>query len=128
MVYSSYYEWRWDVNRHMRYLRGVTTLELSEEKCTGCGMCQEVCPHEVIKVQNGLAVVVDRDSCMECGACSRNCPDGAIVVQAGVGCAQAVINSALGRKSSSCCSLEDCDTPDHAHARGSGKQGNSGCC
>jgi hypothetical protein len=27
----------------------------------------------------------------------------AIAVQAGVGCAEAVINAALGRKSSSCC-------------------------
>lgn len=92
------------------YLKGVTTLELFEEKCTGCGMCQEVCPHEVVKVENGIAAILHRDACMECGACSRNCPEKAITVKAGVGCAQAVINNALGRSSASCCTLEDYST------------------
>jgi NAD-dependent dihydropyrimidine dehydrogenase PreA subunit len=89
------------------YLKGVTTLELFEDKCTGCGMCVEVCPHGVMKVESGLAVIVDRDACMECSACSRNCPEEAITVEAGVGCAQAVINSALGRSGDVCCGLED---------------------
>jgi hypothetical protein len=40
---------------------------------------------------------------MECGACSRNCPVDAIFVQSGVGCANAVINSMLGREGSDCC-------------------------
>jgi hypothetical protein len=56
---------------------------------------------------------------MECGACSLNCPLGAISVQAGVGCANAVINSMLGRKNSECsCSVEPTDSKV--------KQG--GCC
>ena len=89
------------------YLKDVTTLELFEDKCTGCGMCQEVCPHGVMRVQGGFAFIAQRDACMECSACARNCPEGAIAVQAGVGCAQAVINSALGRSSASCCNLDD---------------------
>jgi len=40
---------------------------------------------------------------MECGACMQNCPAEAITVKSGVGCANAVINSLLGRKSDSCC-------------------------
>ena len=31
----------------MTYLKDVVTLKLDEEKCTGCGMCLEVCPHAV---------------------------------------------------------------------------------
>lgn len=93
----------------MKYLPDVTTLEIFEDRCTGCGMCTEVCPHAVMAMDNGLARIADRDACMECGACARNCPADAIRVKVGVGCAQAVINSALGRKGS-CCSLDDYQT------------------
>ncbi len=91
----------------MRYLANVTTLDLNQDLCTGCGMCPIVCPHAVFSLDNGKAQIDDRDACMECGACSLNCPESAIFVQAGVGCAQAVINSALGRGSDSCCIIED---------------------
>ena len=85
------------------YLGNVTTLALEEEKCVGCGMCLNVCPHAVLGMNDGRASIQSRDSCMECGACARNCPAAAISVKAGVGCAAAVINAALGRTGSSCC-------------------------
>jgi NAD-dependent dihydropyrimidine dehydrogenase PreA subunit len=85
------------------YLKNVTTLALSEELCVGCGMCEIVCPHGVMVLENGKAAVADRDACMECGACAQNCPTGAIFVQTGVGCAVAVINTALCRASGQCC-------------------------
>ncbi len=89
------------------YLKNVVTLDLDEAKCTGCGKCIEVCPHAVLERNNGKVRVLSRDKCMECGACARNCPVEAVSVEAGVGCAAAVINSALGRDASSCCcSLE----------------------
>ncbi len=86
------------------YLRNVVSLYLDKEKCVGCGMCIIVCPHDVLAMNNRRhAKIKKRDACMECGACARNCPADAVTVQAGVGCAAAVINSALGRDSSSCC-------------------------
>ena len=85
------------------YLKDVVTLNLDKEKCTGCGMCIEVCPHEVFKMNTRHVEIQNRDACMECGACSRNCPFDAIAVQAGVGCAAAVINSMLGRADAACC-------------------------
>ena len=91
----------------MKYLADVVTLQLDPDLCTGCGMCTVVCPHAVFSLENGKAHIGDRDMCMECGACSLNCPDGAIFVQAGVGCAQAVINTTLGRKGSCSCTIDD---------------------
>jgi len=88
---------------HPTYLKDVVTLKLDEEKCTGCGMCLEVCPHEVFKMDTRHVEIQNRDACMECGACSRNCPFDAIAVQAGVGCAAAVINAMLGRTDTACC-------------------------
>jgi NAD-dependent dihydropyrimidine dehydrogenase PreA subunit len=100
----------------MRYLRNVVTLALDQERCVGCGSCLEVCPHEVLAMAGSKALIDDRDACMECGACALNCPAGALSVQAGVGCAQAVINAALGRGGGSAC----CCSPDTRQV--------GGCC
>ncbi len=89
------------------YLKDVVTLELEEEKCSGCGMCLIVCPHAVLGMNEKHVHIEHRDACMECGACARHCPTDALSVQAGVGCAAAVINAALGREGDCCCVLEN---------------------
>lgn len=78
-----------------KYLKNVATLKLETQKCIGCSMCLDVCPHEVFSMENGKATIVDRNSCMECGACVKNCPVSALEVKTGVGCATAVINGIL---------------------------------
>ena len=81
------------------YLANASTLEIDAETCTGCGVCTEVCARGVISIQSRKAQVIDLDACIECGACKMNCAFGAIHVQTGVGCANALINEALSRKS-----------------------------
>ncbi|MCL4395121.1 MAG: 4Fe-4S binding protein [Chloroflexi bacterium] len=76
-----------------RYIPNVSTLELDAERCNGCKMCETVCPHGVLAVENRKACVVDLDACMECGACALNCQSEALSVRPGVGCASAVISS-----------------------------------
>lgn len=78
-----------------RHLKNVSTLELDRHTCIGCGMCVDVCPHQVFVIDEKKAVIVDRDACMECGACALNCPVKAIIVDAGVGCASGMINEWL---------------------------------
>lgn len=87
-----------------RYLKDVVTLDYDKEKCTGCERCVEVCPHGVFQMENGKAIVRDRDLCMECGACALNCAFSAISVRSGVGCAYALLLSELTRGNKSCCS------------------------
>jgi len=89
--------------REMLYLKNVSTLKVDDEKCTGCGACLEVCPHEVLVMNSDHVIIRELDACMECGACSRNCPFEAITVTSGVGCAAGIINSITGGKSGSCC-------------------------
>ncbi len=89
--------------KELSYLKNVVTLNLNPEKCIGCRMCVIVCPHAVFQMNHRRVTINSRDRCMECGACEKNCPTGALSVQAGVGCAQAVINGALGLKSGECC-------------------------
>lgn len=98
----------------MKYLLNAATIEIFLEKCTGCGMCVEVCPHEVFTLNNKKAIIQDRDSCMECGACVSNCAFNAVAVNKGVGCAVALINSMMSGGEPSC----DC----------SGSDKKSNCC
>ena len=98
----------------MKYLLNVASLELSQEKCTGCGICMEVCPHNVFAIEDKKAVILDKDRCMECSACVVNCAFGALSVDRGVGCAAALINSMITGGEPSC----DC----------SGKDGTDNCC
>lgn len=86
----------------LRYLDGVSTLRLDQEKCTGCGLCPQVCPHGVLQLSGGKAHITDRDRCMECGACALNCAAEAIAVEAGVGCASAIIYGWLTGNEPSC--------------------------
>jgi NAD-dependent dihydropyrimidine dehydrogenase PreA subunit len=83
------------------YLRGVTTLRLDQERCTGCEMCLEVCPHAVLHLDGDHVVVGDPDACIECGACMTNCEAEAVTVRVGVGCARAVLTSGPGAPA--CC-------------------------
>ena len=94
----------------MKYLKNVTTLHYSSEKCSGCGRCVEVCPQNVFEMRDKRASIIDRDRCMECGACAKNCEFGALSVDAGVGCAAAIINSLVngGPPSCDCSSGSSC--------------------
>lgn len=87
----------------MRYLEDSILLEYNSALCSGCGMCTVVCPHAVFKIENKRAVLADKGACMECGACAKNCEQKAIKVRPGVGCAAAVLNSRLKKKSACEC-------------------------
>lgn len=99
-----------------RYLKNVVTLEVHPAKCTGCSICLDVCPHEVLEMRDKMITIRDRDACMECGACARNCPFDAISVQSGVGCAAAIIRGALTGTEPTC----GCASPTDGN--------NTGCC
>ncbi|PLX50853.1 MAG: ferredoxin [Desulfobulbaceae bacterium] len=88
--------------RPFRYIDGVVSLELDQERCIGCGICLQVCPHAVFELADDKARIVHRDHCMECSACARNCPVQALRVEAGEGCVRAIINEMLGRDCDCC--------------------------
>ncbi len=50
---------------------------VDESKCTGCGVCGDVCVFNAIAVVN-KKVLIFNELCHGCGACSYLCPTGAI--------------------------------------------------
>lgn len=94
----------------MRYLEEVVTLEFDLERCNGCGMCVDVCPHGVFAMRDRRAFLVDRGACMECGACALNCEREAIRVRAGVGCASGVL-AGLAAGTEPTCGRSDGSSP-----------------
>ncbi|MBM9615550.1 4Fe-4S binding protein [Desulfobulbus rhabdoformis] len=78
--------------RGYRYLQEVSTLSYTQERCIGCGLCVQVCPHQILTLSGKQVHIRDIDLCMECGACAHNCPTEALSVRPGVGCAVAILN------------------------------------
>jgi NAD-dependent dihydropyrimidine dehydrogenase PreA subunit len=49
-------------------------MKIDLEKCTGCSICEEVCPLDLTFVENRKVSI--RDGCVDCGTCMRFCPEG----------------------------------------------------
>ncbi len=77
--------------KEIRYLPNVATLQLDQDQCIGCGICEVVCTHRVFSLKDKKASIQDLDGCIECGGCASNCPVNAISVTPGVGCASYII-------------------------------------
>jgi ferredoxin len=48
------------------------------QRCTGCGLCEQLCPTRAVEVRDGVAVVVRPEDCTFCDVCESYCPEGAI--------------------------------------------------
>jgi len=55
----------------------VPVPHVDKEKCTGCGICGEVCQYSAIVCMKGK-VLVFPELCHGCGGCQRFCPENAI--------------------------------------------------
>lgn len=51
---------------------------ISQDECTGCGACQNICPTNAISMQEDqfgyLYPVIDKSKCTNCGLCKKVCP------------------------------------------------------
>ncbi len=55
-------------------------VAVQEERCRGCGICEEVCPQGAIRVRE--VAVIDQSRCVGCGICVEECPHGALYLRA----------------------------------------------
>ena len=57
----------------------MPNLRVSEEACTGCGVCVESCPFGALILEGELVRI--GDNCNDCGACVSSCPSEALVLE-----------------------------------------------
>jgi len=53
----------------------------ADESCTGCGICEKVCPTSKIKLAEGKPVWSDSVRCAYCFACLHYCPAEAVQIK-----------------------------------------------
>ncbi|MBA7681234.1 MAG: 4Fe-4S dicluster domain-containing protein [Desulfobacteraceae bacterium] len=55
------------------------------KKCTGCGLCDSICPADAIYMKEfedtSVPYLKYPDECWHCGSCRQDCPEGAIEIQ-----------------------------------------------
>ncbi|MBW2142254.1 MAG: FAD-dependent oxidoreductase, partial [Deltaproteobacteria bacterium] len=56
---------------------GGTVAEINQFRCTGCGVCVEVCPFNAIQLDENEKAVVNEALCKGCGTCVSSCRSGA---------------------------------------------------
>jgi 2-oxoglutarate ferredoxin oxidoreductase subunit delta len=62
---------------------------IDKNRCKACGLCADVCPKEIIRIDNsaqslyGKGCAVAREGCIGCGKCYTVCPDIAVTIKRG---------------------------------------------
>ena len=64
-----------------KYCKGLISLSIDPEKCTGCGACFKVCPVDAIAGEKKEPHQLDEGKCVKCRACYEACKFDAVVIR-----------------------------------------------
>ena len=64
-----------------RSCKGLISLSINPEKCTGCGACLKACPVDAIAGEKKSAHQIDGARCVKCRACYEACKFEAVTVK-----------------------------------------------
>jgi heterodisulfide reductase subunit A len=57
---------------------GGVVCSVTARKCSGCGLCEQVCPYQAIALGEQGIAVVNQALCKGCGVCVSSCRSGAL--------------------------------------------------
>ena len=63
-----------------KFCKGLISLSIDPEKCTGCEACFKVCPVDAIAGEKKRPHQLDADKCVKCRACYEACKFDAVIV------------------------------------------------
>lgn len=58
--------------------KALSRIEIDEDKCKSCGLCQKNCPVNAIEGEGREKRHINQDKCIKCMTCIRSCPFHAI--------------------------------------------------
>ena len=58
--------------------KALAKIQIDEDKCKGCGICQKSCPVGAIEGEGRDKRVINQAKCIKCGTCIKTCPFHAI--------------------------------------------------
>ena len=58
--------------------KAMAKIQIDEEKCKACGLCQKNCPVNAIEGEAREKRHINQDKCIKCGTCIATCPFHAI--------------------------------------------------
>jgi NAD-dependent dihydropyrimidine dehydrogenase PreA subunit len=58
-------------------------VDIDQERCTGCGVCVDMCPKEILFIdkKTGKCAVTDENKCDRLAGCEMACPANAIKIK-----------------------------------------------
>ena len=58
--------------------KALAKIQINEDKCKACGLCQRNCPVHAIEGEAREKRVINQEKCIKCGTCIKVCPFHAI--------------------------------------------------
>ena len=68
----------------LQAVEAAKPLVFNQAKCTGCNLCVEVCPNDLLlpgQLPGDFPIVAYPDECWYCGCCVMECPNQALTLQ-----------------------------------------------
>lgn len=59
----------------------ILSAEIDRGKCTGCGICVDICPLDCFRLDEDEKAFMEYDECWYCGSCILDCPENAMTLR-----------------------------------------------